>query len=116
MHNRGLFWELIQEEAETGVTVFVTTHFLEEADYCDWVCFIDAGRLIADATPEELRRRYSEGYRIDDRAARRGARRRRARALARARARPSDAASTAPHRGAGLDAEPARRRSAGVAA
>jgi drug efflux transport system ATP-binding protein len=64
VRSRGLFWELIQEEAATGVTVFVTTHFLEEADYCDWVCLIDAGRLIADATPEDLRQRYSAGYRI----------------------------------------------------
>jgi ABC-2 type transport system ATP-binding protein len=64
VHNRGLFWELIQEEAAVGVTVFVTTHFLEEADYCDWVSLIDRGRLIADATPAELRARYSEGYRI----------------------------------------------------
>jgi ABC-2 type transport system ATP-binding protein len=65
VHNRGLFWELIQDEANAGVTVFVTTHFLEEVDYCDWVCFIDAGRLIANAEPEALRQRYSFGYRID---------------------------------------------------
>jgi ABC-2 type transport system ATP-binding protein len=65
VRNRGLFWELIQEESDNGVTVFVTTHFLEEVDYCDRVAFIDAGRLIADAVPAELRRRYSEGYRID---------------------------------------------------
>ncbi len=65
VHNRGRFWELIQEEADTGVTVFVTTHFLEEADYCDWVSFIDRGKLIADAPPEELRRRFSDGYRVD---------------------------------------------------
>ena len=65
VHNRGLFWELIQDEAQAGVTVFVTTHFLEEVDYCDWVCFIDAGRLIANAPPEALRQRYSYGYRID---------------------------------------------------
>jgi ABC-2 type transport system ATP-binding protein len=65
VHNRARFWEIIQEEAEAGVTVFVTTHFLEEADYCDWVSFIDRGRLIANAPPEELRSRFSEGYRID---------------------------------------------------
>jgi len=65
VRSRGLFWELIQEEAEAGVTVFVTTHFLEEVDYCDHVSFIQAGRLIADATPEELRRRYSGGYRVE---------------------------------------------------
>jgi ABC-2 type transport system ATP-binding protein len=65
VQSRGLFWELIQEEAAAGVTVFVTTHFLEEAEYCDWVSFIDAGRLVADAEPEALRRRYATGYGID---------------------------------------------------
>jgi ABC-2 type transport system ATP-binding protein len=65
VRSRGLFWELIQDEAASGATVFVTTHFLEEADYCDWVCFIQTGRLIADAPPEDLRRRYTAGYRID---------------------------------------------------
>src|SRR5262245_66223339 len=39
VRSRALFWEVIQEEAERGVTVFVTTHFLEETDYCDWACF-----------------------------------------------------------------------------
>ncbi len=65
VRSRALFWELIQEEAEAGSTVFVTTHFMEEADYCDRVCFIHEGRLVADAPPEELRRRYSAGYRVD---------------------------------------------------
>jgi len=65
VQSRGLFWELIQDEAQAGVTVFVTTHFLEEVDYCDWVCFIHAGRLIADDAPEALRSRWAEGYRID---------------------------------------------------
>ncbi len=64
VHNRALFWELIQDEADGGVTVFVTTHFLEEADYCDRVCFIDAGRVTAEGTPEDLRRRFSPGYRV----------------------------------------------------
>jgi len=64
VHSRSLFWELIQDEAEAGVTVFVTTHFLEEVEYCDWVAFIDAGRLIANTAPETLRRDYSDGYRI----------------------------------------------------
>jgi ABC-2 type transport system ATP-binding protein len=64
VHNRAVFWDLIQEEAAAGVTVFVTSHFLEEVDYCDWAAFIDAGRLIASAAPEELRRLYSDGYRI----------------------------------------------------
>ena len=46
------------------MTVFVTTHFLEEVEYCDWVAFIDAGRLIANTAPETLRRDYSDGYGI----------------------------------------------------
>ncbi|MEW6267804.1 MAG: ABC transporter ATP-binding protein [Thermodesulfobacteriota bacterium] len=64
VHNRALFWDLIRDEAEAGVTVFVTTHFLEEADYCDWISFIDSGRLVADASPAELRRRFSPGYAV----------------------------------------------------
>jgi len=63
LQNRALFWELIQDEAHAGTTVFVTTHFLEEVEYCDWVSFIDAGRLIADASPEDLRAQLSHGYR-----------------------------------------------------
>jgi ABC-2 type transport system ATP-binding protein len=62
--SRGLFWELIRDEAASGVTVFVTTHFLEEVDYCDWVSFIEAGRLVANSAPEDLRARYSDGYRF----------------------------------------------------
>ena len=69
VESRGLFWELIQDASDEGVTVFVTTHFLEEADYCDQVAFIDAGKLVADTTPEELRGRYSTGYRIEARLA-----------------------------------------------
>jgi ABC-2 type transport system ATP-binding protein len=64
VRNRSLFWEIIQGEAAAGVTVFVTTHFLEEAEYCDWVSFIDRGRLIADDAPENLRARFAGGYRI----------------------------------------------------
>ncbi len=64
VHSRALFWEVIQDEASAGVTVFVTTHFLEEVEYCDWVSFIDAGKLIADASPEDLRRAHADGYRI----------------------------------------------------
>src|SRR2546428_249229 len=65
VRSRGLFWELIQDEADAGVTVFVTTHYLEEVEYCDWAAFIDAGRLVANAEPEELRQRYSDGYRVE---------------------------------------------------
>jgi ABC-2 type transport system ATP-binding protein len=65
VESRGLFWDIIQDEAAAGVTVFVTTHFLEEVEYCDWASFIEAGRLVADAPPEELRRRWSGGYAVE---------------------------------------------------
>lgn len=64
VESRSLFWDIIRDEADTGTTVFVTTHFLEEVDHCDWVSFIDQGRLIADAAPEDLRRRFGGGGRI----------------------------------------------------
>jgi ABC-2 type transport system ATP-binding protein len=64
VESRGLFWDRIREEAERGVTVFVTTHFLEEVEYCDWVSFIEAGKLVADAAPEALRTANSDGYRV----------------------------------------------------
>ena len=64
LKNRSRFWEIIQEESDAGVTVFVTTHFLEEVELCDRVSFIDRGRLIADAAPDELRARFAEGYRV----------------------------------------------------
>jgi len=64
VHSRGLFWELIQDQAAAGVTVFVTTHFMEEVDYCERVSFIDAGTLLADTTPAELRAKWSVGYRL----------------------------------------------------
>ncbi len=62
VRSRTLFWELIAEQKKAGVTVFVTTHFLDEVDYCDLVSFIDAGRLVVESTPEGLRERWSEGY------------------------------------------------------
>jgi ABC-2 type transport system ATP-binding protein len=64
--SRELFWARIQEEADAGRTVFVTTHFLEEVDFCDRLALIADGRLVVpDATPESLRARWSDGYRIE---------------------------------------------------
>jgi ABC-2 type transport system ATP-binding protein len=60
--SRTLFWELIREQKRAGVTIFVTTHFLDEVDYCDLISFIDAGRIVVDSTPEELREQWSDGY------------------------------------------------------
>ncbi len=64
VHSRGVFWDMIQDESDAGTTVFVTTHFLEEVDFCDRVCFIDQGRLVANDSPAALRRRFGGGSRI----------------------------------------------------
>ncbi|MBI2354204.1 MAG: ABC transporter ATP-binding protein [Deltaproteobacteria bacterium] len=54
--SRRRFWELIYTLAEGGVTVFVTTHYMDEADYCDRLAMIYRGELVAVGTPEELKR------------------------------------------------------------
>lgn len=49
------FWRRITALAEQGVTVVVTTHFMEEAEYCDRVAIMDAGRVLAQGAPGEIR-------------------------------------------------------------
>ncbi len=49
------FWRRITALAESGVTVIVTTHFMEEAEYCDRVVILDAGEMLAEGTPAEIR-------------------------------------------------------------
>lgn len=49
------FWNLIQQMAERGVTTFVTTHYMDEAEYCDRLALIYEGRVIALGTPSELK-------------------------------------------------------------
>ncbi len=56
--SRRNFWGLIHDLADGGTTVFVTTHYMEEADYCDRLALIYRGRIIAEATPMELRREH----------------------------------------------------------
>ncbi len=51
------FWRRITALAERGVTVVVTTHFMEEAEYCDRIAIMDAGRVLAQGTPAEIRSR-----------------------------------------------------------
>ena len=55
---RRQFWELIYESAEAGTTVFVTTHYMDEAEYCERVCIMSEGRIEAIGTPEELKKQY----------------------------------------------------------
>ena len=56
--SRRRFWDLIYTMAESGVTVFVTTHYMEEAEYCDRIAMIYRGRMIALGTPTELKTRH----------------------------------------------------------
>lgn len=53
--NRRRFWNLIYDLSDQGVTVFVTTHYMDEAEYCDNIGFIYRGELIAQGTPEQLK-------------------------------------------------------------
>ncbi len=55
---RRRFWDLIRQLAEEGTTVFVTTHYLDEAEYCNRIMLIHAGKIIAGGTPEELKTKY----------------------------------------------------------
>jgi ABC-2 type transport system ATP-binding protein len=53
--SRRNFWTLIQQMGERGVTTFVTTHYMDEAEYCDRLALIYEGRIIALGTPSELK-------------------------------------------------------------
>jgi ABC-2 type transport system ATP-binding protein len=55
---RRKFWELINDLSAEGVTVLVTTHFLEEAEYCNDIILINAGEIIANGSPKELKQNY----------------------------------------------------------
>ncbi len=55
---RRRFWELINDLSAEGVTVLVTTHFLEEAEYCNDIIFINAGKIIASGSPKQLKENY----------------------------------------------------------
>ncbi|MGA6973587.1 MAG: ABC transporter ATP-binding protein [Candidatus Binatus sp.] len=53
--SRRLFWELIQRMSNDGVTIFVTTHYMDEAEYCNRLALMNGGKLIALGTPTELK-------------------------------------------------------------
>jgi len=56
--SRRRFWDLIYEMAGKGVTVFVTTHYMDEAEYCDRLALLDQGRIVALGTPGELKMQH----------------------------------------------------------
>jgi len=59
--NRRRFWDLIYELSEQGVTVFVTTHYLDEAENCNRLGLLYRGELIASGTPEQLKSELTQG-------------------------------------------------------
>ena len=60
--SRNNFWKLIRELSRQGKTIFVTTHFLPEAEYCDRIAFIYEGRIVANDSPGALKSRHREKY------------------------------------------------------
>jgi ABC-2 type transport system ATP-binding protein len=58
---RRQFWEMIYEAAAEGVTVFVTTHYMDEAEYCDRISIMVDGRIEAMGTPLSLRQQFQAG-------------------------------------------------------
>ncbi len=56
--SRRNFWELINELSEKKITIFVTTHYLDEAEYCNDIMLIQTGKIIAGGSPKELKSNY----------------------------------------------------------
>jgi len=55
---RRQFWEMIYEAATSGITVFVTTHYMDEAEYCQRVSIMVDGRIEALDTPKKLKEQF----------------------------------------------------------
>ncbi|MCK5822183.1 MAG: ABC transporter ATP-binding protein [Bacteroidales bacterium] len=55
---RRQFWELIYDAAKQGVTIFVTTHYMDEAEYCDRLCILAEGQVKAIGSPEQIRKDF----------------------------------------------------------
>ena len=57
---RRQFWQLIYDAASRGITIFVTTHYMDEAEYCDRISIMVDGKISAIGTPEELKRQFRQ--------------------------------------------------------
>ena len=57
---RRQFWELIYDAAQRGITIFVTTHYMDEAEYCDRISIMVDGKIKALGTPEELKQKLNQ--------------------------------------------------------
>src|SRR5437899_8307452 len=60
--HRQQIWNLLYDLSHEGKTIFVTTHYMDEAERCTEVGFIDLGRLLAKAAPRELKASLSSGW------------------------------------------------------
>jgi ABC-2 type transport system ATP-binding protein len=56
---RRQFWEMIYEAASRGITLFVTTHYMDEAEYCDRISIMSEGKIVALDTPAALKKQYN---------------------------------------------------------
>jgi len=63
--SRRRFWDLIYDLADGGTTVLVTTHYMDEADYCDRLGMMLGGRLVCQGTPDYIRREFAGGAGLD---------------------------------------------------
>ena len=59
--SRRQFWEMIHSMAAEGVTVFVTTHYMDEAEYCNCLVLINKGKMVDSGSPLELKQKYMTG-------------------------------------------------------
>jgi ABC-2 type transport system ATP-binding protein len=58
---RRVFWEYFRQLREGGATIIVTTHYIQEAENCDFVSLLRDGRLVADGRPEDLKKEHGGG-------------------------------------------------------
>jgi ABC-2 type transport system ATP-binding protein len=63
--SRRAFWELIYDLAEGGTTILVTTHYMDEAEHCQNLVFIQRGKLVAQGSPEEIKATQMRGEVIE---------------------------------------------------
>lgn len=59
--SRRAFWDLLYDEAEAGATILVTTHYMDEAEQCQQLAFIQGGRLVASGSPQQIKTEHMHG-------------------------------------------------------
>jgi ABC-2 type transport system ATP-binding protein len=59
--SRRAFWDLLYELSDQGTTIFVTTHYMDEAEHCQSLAFIHLGRIVARGTPQEIKETIMRG-------------------------------------------------------